>query len=143
MGTPAGSGGQQTCVSDIQKFITAVLDKNELLYPKDLFEMAESNFTSEFGESRGLGYLFVDERYPQTGKLFPVGSFGHCGHTGQSFFINREKQMYVIILTNATRFSFIKNDFETYNYGDVTKMREEIHNAIYEDLLRVGKLSEN
>lgn len=134
MGEVAGSGGEQSCPYDIQKFITAVMEKNKLLYPKEFFEKAETNYTPDFSEGRGLGYLVVDEKYPQTGKLFPTGSFGHCGHTGQSFFINREKNMYVIILTNATRYANLKNGFKGYNYGDIMKMREEIHNAIWCDI---------
>ena len=78
--------------------------------------------------------MVVNENYKQTGKLFPVGSFGHCGHSGQSFFINREKNLYVIILTNATRFLNMKNNFKGYDYGEIMKMREEIHNAIADDL---------
>ena len=83
---------------------------------------------------QGLGYHIVDENFNQTGKLFPVGSFGHTGHCGQSFYINRELNLYAIILTNATRFANMKNDFKGYDYNDIMKMREEIHNAIYRDL---------
>ncbi len=134
MGTPGGSGGQQSCLYDIQKFIDAVLQKSELLYFGEYFEMAEKNYTSDFADGRGLGYTITNEQYRQTGKLFPLGSFGHTGHTGQSFFINREKDLYVILLTNATRFSFMKRNFEGYDYQETMTMREEIHNAIYEDL---------
>ena len=137
MGESAGNGGQQSCLYDIRRFIEAVLDKDELLFPKIFYELSERNYTPDFGEGRGLGYLVVDEKYPQTGRLFPVGSFGHCGHTGQSFFINREKDLYVIILTNATRFANMKNDFREYNYGTVMKMRQDIHNAIAEDLYKM------
>ena len=28
----------------------------------------------------------------------------------------------------------MKNDFKGYDYGKIMKMREDIHNAIYEDL---------
>ena len=42
--------------------------------------------------------------------------------------------MYVIILTNATRFASMKNDFKWYDYGVIMKMREELHNEIYKDL---------
>ena len=72
--------------------------------------------------------------------LFPLGSFGHCGHTGCSFFMNREKNMYVIILTNATRFLNMKNNFNGYDYGVIMKMREDIHNEIYKDLQNGGLL---
>ena len=134
MGETAGSGGQQSCLHDIKKFIEAVISKNERIYSEEWFELAEKNYTPDYSEGRGLGYLVVDEKYRQTGKLFPIGSFGHCGHTGQSFFINREKNLYVILLTNATRFASKKNDFKEYHYSDIMKLREEIHNAIDFDL---------
>lgn len=134
MGKTAGSGGQQSCIADIKKFMTAVFEKSKLFYSKELFDAAEINYTPNFSEGRGLGYLVVDGKYPQTGKLFPVGSFGHCGHCGQSFFINREKNLYVIILTNATRHLNMKNDFKGYDYGEIMEMRKDIHNAIKEDL---------
>lgn len=130
----AGNGASQSSVGDISKFIDIVMKKDSILYSKELFELAEQNLTPAFSEGRGLGYLVVDENYKQTGKLFSPGSFGHCGHSGQSFFINREDDMYVIILTNATRFLNMKSGFRGYDYNIICKMREDIHNAIYDDL---------
>lgn len=134
LGGIAGNGASQSSVLDISKFIDAVLNKDERIYSKELFEKAETNYTPNYEEGRGLGYLVTDKNYAQTGKLFPIGSFGHCGHTGQSFFINREKNMYAIILTNATRFAEIKTGFKGHDYGFICKMREDIHNAIFYDL---------
>ena len=76
----------------------------------------------------------------QTGKLFPIGSCGHCGHTGTSLFFNRKENLYVIILTNATRFANMKNDFKGYDYKKKKKMRENLHNAVYSDLSEQGLL---
>lgn len=135
LGKASGSGGQQSCLHDIEKFIDAIISKDEKLYSKGIFELAEKNYTPDYSEGRGLGYLVVDEKYPQTGKLFPIGSFGHCGHCGQSFFMNREQDMYVIILTNATRHANMKNNFNGYDYGEIMSLREDIHNAIFSDLL--------
>lgn len=135
MGKVGGSGGEQSCLHDIWTFITAVLEKNELLYPKAFFAAAEKNYTPHYSEGRGLGYLVVDEHYKQTGKLFPMGSFGHCGFTGQSFFINREKDLAVILLTNTTRCTNIKNDFKGIDYQVTMQMREDIHQAILQDCL--------
>lgn len=131
----AGNGAFQSSVEDISKFLDAVLKKDSHLYSKEWFELAERNWTPELSEGRGLGYLIVNENYHQTGKLFSPGSFGHCGHSGQSFFVNREEDLYVIILTNATRFLNIKSGFRGYDYNIICKMREDIHNAIYDDLL--------
>lgn len=133
--TSAGSGGQFFTLGDMKKFALAVLEKSEKLYPKEYFYLAEQQYAPACAtESRGLGWLYVDEKYHQTGKLFPKGSFGHCGHSGQSVFFNREKQTCVIILTNATRFLNMRSGFTGYNYGEIMKMREDIHNAIYEDI---------
>ena len=36
---------------------------------------------------------------------------------------------------NATRFLSMRSGFKGYDYGEIMKMREEIHNAIYDDLI--------
>ena len=131
----AGSGASFWTLRDIDVFCRAVLE-NKWIWTPELCAAAEHDYTpgKKFEEGRGLGWLCVDERYPQTGKLFPTGSFGHCGHTGTSMYLSREQKLHVIILTNATRYSALKYDFRREDYGRVEKMREEIHNAIAEDL---------
>ena len=134
MGRVCGAGGSFFSADDLDRFVRAVLRKDETLYPERFFALAETDYTPRFEEGRGLGWLIVDERYPQTGRLFPAGSFGHCGHTGQSIYMSRALDLSVILLTNATRFSAMKHDFATDDYGTVEAMRAEIHNAIAEDL---------
>ena len=58
----------------------------------------------------------------QTGRLFPIGSFGHFGHTGAPLFFNREKDLYVIILTNATIFLNMKNNFRGYDLRKIASI---------------------
>lgn len=56
-------------------------------------------------------------------------------------FFSRRENMYVIILTNATHFANMKNNFNGYDYSKTTcKMREDIHNAIYADLSEQGMI---
>lgn len=140
LGNTAGSGGQFWSVGNLETFVKAVMNRDERLYAGEIFDLAEQDYTPNFQEGRGLGYLMVDERYVQTGKLFPAGSFGHCGHTGMSIFLNRKLGLYVIIATNATRFANKRNHFKGYDYGDIMKMREDIHNEILKDLLTQGLL---
>lgn len=136
LGGIAGSGASFSSLNDIERFAKAVLEKSEKLYSNELFDLAERDYTPDFAVGRGLGYLMPDSRYSQTGKLFSKGSFGHCGHCGHSFFIDRKMNMYVIILTNATRYANMKNNFAGYDYAEIMKMREDIHNAIKEDVER-------
>lgn len=60
------------------------------------------------------------------------GSFGHCGHTGQSIFVDNESGLYIIILSDAT--VTVHKKYGRENYGEVTAMRASIHNAIAADL---------
>ncbi len=133
----AGSGAQFWTMSDMVKFCNAVMNKSSDLYASEIFDKAERSLTGDLGEdANGLGWLITDERYRQCGKLFPTGSFGHCGHTGTSFFFNRDEKVYVVILTNATRCLWLKNNCTGYDYGVICKMRENIHNKISEDLVQ-------
>jgi CubicO group peptidase (beta-lactamase class C family) len=102
LGGVAGNAGVFSCISDVTRFVNMLLSNGKPLFSKNILDLASKNYTNGMSEARGLGFLYVDERYSQTGELFPVGSIGHCGHTGQSVFLNRESGLYVIILSDAT-----------------------------------------
>ena len=70
-----------------------------------------------------------------TGNLFPVGSVGHCGHTGQSVFWNVDSGLYVIVLSDAT--ATVAKKYGSGSYERVKQMRADIHAAIREDLIGV------
>ena len=72
----------------------------------------------------------------KTGKLFKAGSIGHCGHTGQSVFVDATSGLYVIVFSDATLCTIKKYSVDTY--GDVIRMREDIHNAILTDITEKG-----
>ena len=60
-----------------------LIDKGSPIISEETFITSIQNFTEDMSASRGLGFLYVDERYKQTGNLFRTGVIGHCGHTGQ------------------------------------------------------------
>ena len=74
----------------------------------------------------------MDDRYKQTGGLFAEGAIGHCGHTGQSVFVDYRTGLYVIILSDATIATVRKYGKERYDA--VIDMREKLHMAIQRDL---------
>ena len=132
LGCIAGNAGLFSDITDVTKYVKMLLGYGDPLIKRETFCEAIKNYTGEMSASRGLGFLYVDERYSQTGKLFPVGSIGHCGHTGQSVFVDIKSGLYVIILSDATISTVKKYKYEDYSI--VTKMREDIHNAIKKDL---------
>ncbi|MBQ6824948.1 MAG: beta-lactamase family protein [Clostridia bacterium] len=127
LGGVAGNAGIFSCIEDLQKYAEMLLSRGAPLFGGEIFDLAAQNHTSTMSEARGLGFLYVDERYPQTGRLFPVGSIGHCGHTGQMLFVHPESGLYAIVLTDATL-------HHPKRYDLVKKMREEISNAIFYDI---------
>lgn len=131
----AGNAGIFSNMCDMKKYAAMLLKCGKPLFSADIFEKATRNYTNGMSESRGLGYLYVDEKYTQTGKLFKSGAIGHCGHTGQSIFVDYRTGLYVIILSDMTLcMEIIKGQ----GYGGVMSARERIHNAIADDLTEIG-----
>lgn len=141
-GIPAGAGGLFISPGDLLTFVKALLAKDARLYSEATFGLAEQNYTKnlpvldEFrgSDNHGLGYVYVNNACYQACELFPEGSIGHTGWTGQSFYLNRDKQLYVILMTNATRCNAIKHGVEHLNYDEVCRMRVAFHHAIKKDL---------
>jgi len=115
-------------ISDVTKYVNFLQDRGAPLISEQMFLTASQNHTLGMSAARGLGFLYVDERYSQTGGLFTNGAIGHCGHTGQSVFVDYRSGLYVIILSDAT-ISTVKK-YGREHYGEVTEMRAQIHRAI-------------
>ena len=139
LGGVAGNAGLFSTLSDLDRYVKLLLNRGDPLIREETFALATRNYTSEMSESRGLGFLYVDDRYKQTGDLFADGAIGHCGHTGQSVFVDYRSGLYVIILSDAT-VSNVKK-YGRSRYGDVKNMREALHHAIRQDLTEKGCFS--
>ena len=132
LGGVAGNAGIFSNLKDITKYAKLLLNRGAPLFDEDIFSLAAANHTANMSASRGLGFLYVDKRYSQAYGLFEDGAIGHCGHTGQSIFVDYRTGLDAIILSDAT-VSTIKKYGEE-RYGEVMKMRSLIHNAIKLDL---------
>ena len=132
LGGVCGNAGLFSNLADMTAYVKMLLAHGAPLISRETFDRAMRNDTAEMRESRGLGFLYVDERYAQAGGLFRTGSIGHCGHTGQSVFVDTENGLYVIILSDATVSTVRKYGKE--KYSEVMQMRHDIHAAIGTDL---------
>ena len=119
-------------IIDTTKYVRLLQSKGAPLFNENLFYLAARDHTPNMSQSRGLGFLYVDGRYSQTGGLFKEGAIGHCGHTGQSVFVDYRTGFYVIILSDAT-ISTVKK-YGKAHYNEVIDMRAQLHNAIRQDL---------
>ena len=132
LGGVAGNAGVFSNLSDLTKYAKLLQNKGNPLFNESIFLDAAKNHTANMSASRGLGFLYVDGRYAQTGGLFDDGAIGHCGHPGQSVFVDYRTGLYVIILSDATVSTLKKYGQEHYN--EVMEMRKRIHQAIKLDL---------
>ena len=136
LGGIAGNAGLFSTLSDVTKYARFLQNRGNPLIDEKIFLAAAQNYTEGMKESRGLGFLYVDKRYSQTGGLFADGAIGHCGHTGQSVFVDYRTGLYVIILSDAT-ISTVKK-YGAEHYGEVKDMRAKLHAAIKQDLKACG-----
>jgi CubicO group peptidase (beta-lactamase class C family) len=132
LGGVAGNAGLFSNISDITKYVSFVQNRGKPLFSEETFLLAAHNHTVGMSESRGLGFLYVDDGYNQTGGLFSQGAIGHCGHTGQSVFVDYRSGLYVIILSDAT-ISTVKK-YGKEHYDEVMDMRSRVHAAIKQDM---------
>ena len=131
--TSAGSGGQFFTLSDLKKVLRDSHGQKRRAVSRELLRFGGGGLHRKVRRGQGPWLALWGRRYPQTGRLFPAAASGHCGHTGTSIFFDRAGRLYVILLTNATRAPEQEKRVQGYDYGRVCQMREEIHNAIYED----------
>lgn len=136
LGGVAGNAGLFSNILDVTKYVRFLQNKGAPLISDQTFSLAVRNYTAAMSESRGLGFLYIDERYKQNGGLFANGAIGHCGHTGQSVFVDYRTGLYVIILSDAT-ISTVKK-YGKEHYDEVTDMRARLHAAIKCDLSERG-----
>jgi len=120
----SGNAGIFSSAKDLTIFGATFLGLNPLLKPETIAEMTSKQ--AEFQNiCRGLGFVLWsnDTSLPHTNlsKL----SFGHTGFTGTSMFIDTEKKIVCVCLTNRVYFG--RN-----NIGELINFRREIHNILAE-----------
>ncbi len=107
MGGVAGHAGVFSTADDLGKFCQMILDGGSSLSGSTLFSPATiRKFTKSATPPnqpilRGLGWDIQSPYSGVRGKLFPVGSFGHTGFTGTSFWLDPSSRTYVVLLTNS------------------------------------------
>ncbi len=76
--------------------------------------------------TRALGWDTPAARGSSAGSHFSAHSFGHTGFTGTTVWVDAEKQLFVVLLTNRVH--------PTRENQQIQKVRPAVHNAIVEAL---------
>ena len=123
LGGVAGHAGLFATSEDVAIFAHSMLSGGYPILRPDTVELFTQRESSPPGTSRALGW---DTPSPpsQSGKYFSARAFGHLGYTGTSLWIDPERQLSVVLLTNRT-WSDCKNEA-------IKKVRPAIHDALVE-----------
>jgi uncharacterized protein YbbC (DUF1343 family)/CubicO group peptidase (beta-lactamase class C family) len=105
MGGVAGHAGLFSTADDLAIYCQMILNGGQyngvrILSPMSVAMMTKPRAVSEDGGARGLGWDIATSFSSNRGDLFPLGSFGHTGFTGTSFWIDPASETFVVFLSN-------------------------------------------
>jgi CubicO group peptidase (beta-lactamase class C family) len=128
----AGMFGSARDVYKLVKFITSHFfgDRNDFVSPNTVREFFTRQ-TIVTGSSWALGWDTPSPEKSSAGKHFSQNSVGHLGFTGTSVWIDLERDVVVILLTNRIH--------TTRANEKIRRFRPRIHNLIMEQLGTVRK----
>jgi len=124
MGGVAGHAGLFGTTGDLLRFTKMLMEKGELDGRRYFKASTIRQFTRREGKAeRALGWdLRSQEGYASTGPEFSDKSWGHLGFTGTSLWIDPEKDLAVIMLSNRV--------CPSSENKDIRKFRPLLHTAV-------------
>ncbi len=128
MGGIAGHAGLFSTADDIAAFAQMILNGGIYGHERILAYSTIRQFTAHQtigGSVRTLGWD-VPEEPSSSGRYFSPMSFGHTGFTGTSLWIDPERKLFVVLLTNRVN--------PTRANEKIRQVRPALHDAIFEGL---------
>jgi CubicO group peptidase (beta-lactamase class C family) len=128
MGGVAGHAGLFSTVDDVMKFAETFLDawhgRNNILPEERVREFSKRQHLPESSDW-ALGWDTPTEGASSSGQHFSLNSVGHLGFTGTSLWIDLERELIVVMLTNRIHQVSKRSHFS---------LRPKVHDAIVEGL---------
>jgi beta-N-acetylhexosaminidase len=128
MGGVSGHAGLFSTADDISAFAQMILNGGIYGHERILNRSTIQEFTAHqtiAGSARTLGWD-VPEEPSSSGRYFSARSFGHTGFTGTSLWIDPDRKLFVVLLTNRVN--------PTRANEKIRQVRPALHDAIVEGL---------
>ena len=125
LGGVAGHAGLFTPAEDVAIFAHALLSGGRPILRPETIEFFTRRETAPAGTSRALGWD-TPSSPSQSGKYFGLRSFGHLGYTGTSLWIDPDRQLSIVLLTNRT--------WPDCRNQSIKQVRPAFHDAVLEAL---------
>jgi beta-N-acetylhexosaminidase len=129
MGGISGNAGLFSTAGDVAAFAQMMLNGGIYAHHRLLTRVTIQQFTQRqtVGDSaRTLGWDVPTPPNSSAGHYFSPASFGHTGFTGTSLWIDPERQLFVILLTNRVN--------PTRTNEQIRQVRPAVHDAIIQAL---------
>ena len=128
MGGVSGNAGLFSTAEDVAMFAQMILNGGMYAHERVLDRAIIEEFTrpQQIGDSaRTLGWDVPSDR-SSSGRYFSAGSFGHTGFTGTSLWIDPQRKLFVVLLTNRVH--------PTRANEKIREVRPALHDAVIEAL---------
>ncbi len=134
LGGVSGNAGVFSTLDDVCRFALMLSNKgmhgDKQIITSAMFEKAIYNYTHDLpGEDRGLGFYLSSHPLSPSGDLFPYGTYGHLGFTGNSLFVDPKTGVFAILLTNRVHY--------TRANDKIFRFRRLFHNCVMSEYLRM------
>ncbi len=128
----AGHAGLFSTAEDLSKFARMLLNGGVYNGKQIINKKTIDEWTTKQSEQsdRGLGWDTRSKEKSSSGKYFSMNSFGHTGYTGTSIWVDEDKKLFVILLTNRV--------YPTRKNRKIIQFRPVIHNAVYRSIFSVN-----
>ena len=124
LGGVSGHAGLFSNVENIEKFLLMILNKgvyqNKKLINSETIDLFTKRQSQE--SSRALGWDTKSETGSSAGNLFGKNSFGHTGFTGTSIWVDPDRNLFVVFLTNRV--------YPSRENKKLLSIRPKLHDAV-------------
>lgn len=132
LGGVAGHAGLFSTALDLAKLLQMLLNGGEYNGVKLLSSEVIENFTRRQnlteGSTRAIGWDTRSAENSSSGHLMSMRSFGHTGFTGTSIWIDPEKNLFVILLSNRVH--------PTRENHKIIRFRPKVHDAVLRGMIK-------
>jgi len=128
IGGVSGHAGLFSTAPDLAAFCQMLLNGGVYAHQRILKRATIAQFTTPqqlSGGTRTLGWAVPTEG-GSSGHYFSAHSFGHTGFTGTSIWIDPDRELFVVLLTNRVN--------PTRENQKIAKVRPELHDAVMQAL---------
>lgn len=126
----SGNAGLFSTAGDLANFSTMILNGgrfgDRVILRESTLGLLEKSFTEGLNDRRTLGWMLYSKPKSSGGDLLSDLAIGHTGFTGTSLWIDKEQELFVILLTNRVH--------PVRTNEAIFQLRPAFHNSVVSEL---------